>query len=501
MSLATVLSRAQTGMDAPDITIEVHLANGLPGFTIVGLPEAAVREAKDRVRAAIQNSQFTFPNKRITVNLAPADIPKSGSRFDLAIALGILVASEQLPQTLLHNTEYIGELALSGAVRGVNGILPTALHCANADHKMILPSENEFEASLIHSLTAHKIEHLLDLLGHVSGRPLSTIQRAAQMNFDDEQMDFAEVKGQSHAKRILLIAAAGGHNVLLSGSPGTGKSMLASRLPSILPDLTEAEALATASVYSISNHGFDAKNWGKRPFRYPHHSSSAPALAGGGSHPKPGEISLAHEGVLFLDELPEFSRTVLEILREPLETGKITISRATQQLEFPANFQLVAAMNPCPCGYHGDPDKACTCTPDQISRYRSKISGPLLDRIDIISDIPRVKYQTLHADTPHAETSQGMRERVLSARNAQLNRQKATNANLSPSDIDVHCQLDDTCQTLLNQAAQKLNLSMRSYRRVQKLARTIADLDNAKHISTAHLAEAIQLRRSDGLNM
>jgi len=495
MPLATVLSRAQNGMAASPVTVEVHLANGLPGFTIVGLPEAAVRESKDRVRAAIQNAGYSFPNKRITVSLAPADVPKEGSRFDLAIAVGLLVASAQMQDSLLADHEFVGELALSGAIRRIRGMLPTALACAKDEHALILPVENKDEAGLVKSLTAYQAKHILDVFAHSQGQLMPAISYQPHPNETLQVLDFADVKGQENAKRTLLIAAAGGHNTLMIGPPGTGKSMLAMRLPTILPVMTEQEALETASLYSISHHGFNVSQWGKRPFRSPHHSASSSALVGGGSNPKPGEISLAHHGVLFLDELPEFSRQVLEVLREPLESNHIAISRATRQIEYPANFQLIAAMNPCPCGYYGDAEKACTDSPDQIARYRQKISGPLLDRIDIIAEVPRIKHERL-AETTHKKHSSGyMSEQVEGARNRQIARQGKDNASLNSAEVNRQCTLSEAGAAILNQAAKTLNLSMRSYHRIQKIARTIADLDGSDNISESHLAEAIQLRR------
>ncbi|MEI6414977.1 MAG: YifB family Mg chelatase-like AAA ATPase, partial [Pseudomonadota bacterium] len=392
MSLAILYSRARSGIDAPLVTIEVHLSNGLPSLSIVGLPELAVKESKDRVRGALLNSRFEFPNRRITINMAPADLPKEGGRFDLPIALGVLAASGQIPSGALENYEFLGELALTGEIRPVRGALPAALKAREAGRHLVVPRDNAEEAARVTGLEVLAATHLLEVCEHLHGtRPLSVQPPATEPATPPSQgTDLAEVRGQIQAKRALEVAAAGGHNLLFLGPPGTGKSMLASRLPGILPPMSDAEALAAAAVLSVSEPGFDARSWGVRPFRAPHHSASAVALVGGGSDPRPGEVSLAHCGVLFLDELPEFERKVLEVLREPLESGHILISRAARQAHFPAQFQLIAAMNPCPCGYLGDPKGQCHCSTDQVARYRSRLSGQLLDRIDIHVDVPRL---------------------------------------------------------------------------------------------------------------
>ena len=398
MSLAIVVSRAQEGINAPEVSVEVHLANGLPSLSIVGLPETAVKESKDRVRAALLTSHFSFPAKRITVNLAPADLPKEGGRFDLPIALGILAASRQLPIEPLKDYEFVGELGLSGDLRPIRGVLPVALHCVRAGRHLVVPQDNADEASLPKGSQVYPAQHLLDVCGHLTGRkPIDVYHRIEGVPDEDHDLDLADVRGQHRAKRALEIAAAGAHNLLMIGPPGTGKTMLASRLATILPPMSEEEAIESAAVLSISQWGFSTKDWLKRPFRAPHHTSSGVALVGGGSHPRPGEISLAHHGVLFLDELTEFDRRVLEVLREPLESGCITISRAARQAEFPANFQLIAAMNPCPQGYDCDFRGNCQCSPEQQRRYRSRLSAPLLDRIDLHIDVPRVPRETLRA--------------------------------------------------------------------------------------------------------
>ena len=493
MSLAIVHSRAQVGVEAPGVTVEAHLANGLPSLTLVGLPEGAVKESKDRVRSALLNSGFDFPNRRITLNLAPADLPKDGGRFDLAIALGILAASGQLADAAgLDELECLGELALSGTLRPVPGVLPAALAARAAGKALVVPKENAEEASLASGLTVYAVGHLLELAAHFSGQErLRPYEANGLLRATPPYPDLAEVQGQAAAKRALLVAAAGAHNLLFSGPPGTGKTLLASRLPGLMPPLDEDEALQVAAIHSVAGRG-PLTHWPQRPFRQPHHTASAPALVGGGSRPQPGEITLAHEGVLFLDELPEFDRKVLEVLREPLEGGEIVIARANGRVRFPARFQLVAAMNPCPCGYLGDPSGRCRCSPEQIQRYRAKLSGPLLDRIDLHLTVSR--ESTSLAPSGPTTRSAELAAQVAAARQRQLNRQSCANAFLTLNKMHQYCALSAEDQAWLEKAGERLNLSLRALHRILKVARTLADLQQADSIARAHLAEALQYR-------
>ncbi len=496
MGLALVHSRARAGVSAPPVRVEVHLSGGLPSTHIVGLPEAAVRESRDRVRAAILCAQFEFPQRRITINLAPADLPKDGGRFDLPIALGILAASGQIPRESLTDSEFLGELGLTGQLRSIDGVLPAALAAARSGRKLVIPTENGAEAALTGSVEASTARTLLEVCGALAGtRTLPAAVMAPPM--PHPVPDMADVRGQAQARRALEVAAAGNHHLLLLGSPGCGKTLLATRLPGILPEASETEALEAAAIASVSGRGLDPSRWRQRPYRAPHHTASAVALVGGGADPRPGEISLSHHGVLFLDELPEWKRHALEVLREPLESGMVTISRAARQCEFPARFQLIAAMNPCPCGWAGDPSGRCRCSPEQVHRYRARISGPLLDRIDLHVDVPRLPPQDLRPDAPAGEPSAVIRARVEQARALQLERSGVPNAQLNHAQTLAFCRLSDADQSLLERAIDRLQLSARSMHRILRVARTIADLAGSAHIGTPHLTEALGYRQLD----
>ena len=495
MQLATVYTRALVGIQAPEVIVEVHISNGLPALSIVGLPEAAVRESKDRVRAAIINSHFEFPTRKITVNLAPADLPKDGGRYDLPIALGILAASGQVDDKLLASHEFHGELALSGELRPVHGSLPSAIAAHASQRTLVMPEESAVEAALVEKTEVKAAKDLLSICQYL--RQQGELATPDIQSIESEPLniaDMSDIRGQHHARRALEIAAAGRHNLIMVGPPGTGKSMLASRLPGILPPLNDEQALESASVQSISHQGFNVRNWKQRPFRNPHHTASGVALVGGGSNPAPGEISLAHNGVLFLDELTQFDRHVLDVLREPLETGNIMISRAARQAEFPARFQFIAAMNPCPQGHSCDGKSLCQCTIEQQKRHRSSISAPLLDRIDIHIEVPRLDISALDSKAPKGESSAQIRARVNQAHQKQMQRCGKSNAELSNSEVESFCPLGEKEQQVLNQAMDKLKLSARAYHRILKLARTIADISDSENIEMPHLAEAITYR-------
>lgn len=495
MSLSVIHTRAQVGIQSPSVAVEVHLSGGLPSLAIVGLPETAVKESRERVRSAIITAGFEFPQRRITINLAPADLPKEGGRYDLAIALGILQASGQLKNDKLHQYEVLGELALSGEIRAVRGALPASIACGHARRALILPACNADEATLMGDTPVLGVDHLLQLHQYLSGK--LKLEFACRMDAEPPVHacpDMSDVKGQLQARRALEVAAAGQHNLLFTGPPGSGKSMLASRLPGLLPELTPEQCLEVAAIHSVAGMSVLDACQGVRPFRAPHHTASAAALVGGGSHPRPGEISLAHQGVLFLDELPEFPRRVLDVLREPMETGEILISRAARQTLYPACFQLVAAMNPCACGYYGDGTDRCICTPDQIRRYQSRVSGPLLDRIDIQLWVAALPADALLRPGQQAESSADIRARVLRAREIQLQRQGASNRQLSGRSLEQHCQLDGDSRRLLTQAMDNLGISARACHRLLRVARTLADLEGHDRVEQSHLLEALAFR-------
>jgi magnesium chelatase family protein len=498
MSLAVVFSRAQLGMQAPLVTIEVHLSAGLPAFNIVGLPEKAVKESRDRVRSALLTNGFALPVSRITVNLAPADLPKQGGRFDLPIALGLLAAQKLLEPECLKNSEFAGELGLDGELRAIGGALSFAVATQRDGRSLFIPYANAREVSLVDAREFYAVNHLVELVAHLTrSQVLHPIQRSDKhipAGDANDCGDMADVRAQTAAKFALEIAACGRHHVLMSGSPGSGKSMLARRLPGILPPMSLQQSLQTAMIQSVSSSDFSSSLWLQRPFRAPHHSASVAALVGGGSDPKPGEISLAHQGVLFMDELPEFSRNVLESLREPLESKRVLISRAARQVVFPADFLWVAAMNPCPCGYYLDRERECRCTADQVQRYQNKLSGPLLDRIDIRIDVERVSVIELMQCKESAEGSTNIRQRVIKTRKRQLQRQNKLNSALSSHEVQAACCLSTPAEQYLNEAAEQLQLSARAYFRVLRLARTLADHQDKNEVSTAHLAQALVWR-------